>query len=152
MGFATAEKQKRWLVWPFVPTKMTAETDSTGVIITTTGSCLDLALTAPQNELSWWKHNKIENAAALMFSHSQPSFVDGTDWVPLSSVHYENLLFFHDKVTITRHPIALERWLPWAITASSHSTFLWITSAVSIVWQKPGTERNLLTVCSPVVR
>lgn len=57
---------------------------------------------------------KIESAAAPMLSHSQPPFVDGIDWVllsvtQLSSVHYENLLFFHDKVTITRHPIALER-------------------------------------------
>lgn len=71
-----------------------------------------------------------------MFSHNQPSFVDGIDWVLFSvtllrSVHYENLLFFQDKVTKTRPPNIVKLWLLWAITASSHSTFVWITSAPS---------------------
>lgn len=45
----------------------------------------------------------------------------------LTSVRYENLLFFRDMATITRCPGAVKHWLPWAISASSHSTFLWIT-------------------------
>lgn len=98
------------------------------------------------------KMRNVQNATALIFSQNQRSAM--IDWAPFSvtSVHYENLLLFHDTVTITRCPGAVKRWLPWAISASSHSTFLWITSAVSIVWQKPGTGRNSLTLCTPAVR